>query len=253
VAAVGRVADKVVVVTGAASGIGRAMGLGLAAEGARVVVADRDAGGGEATVEAIRRAGGNGCFLQCDVARAADGEALAAQAYERFGRIDAMVCNAGIARRAPALDLDEAEWDAVLDTNLRGAFFGARAAARRMVTQKGGSIVFTSSQLADFPRRDMAHYIASKAALLGLTRALSLEWGPHGIRVNAIQPGVIETGINRERLARPGEAERDLARVALARLGRPTDLVGVTVFLVSDDSSYVTGSSLRVDGGWLGP
>jgi NAD(P)-dependent dehydrogenase (short-subunit alcohol dehydrogenase family) len=247
------VAGKVAIVTGAASGIGRAMATGLAAEGARVVVADRDAREGEATVAALRAAGGDGCFVLTDVTRAADGEALAAEAVERFGRIHAMVCNAGIARRTPALELGEAEWDAVLDTNLRGAFFGARAAARHMVAQGGGSIVFTASQLADFPRRDMAHYIASKAALLGLTRALALEWGAHGIRVNAIQPGVIETPINRERLARAGEAEKDLARVALARLGRPADLVGVTVFLVSDESAYVTGSSLRVDGGWLGP
>lgn len=249
----GRVAGKVAIVTGAASGIGRAMATGLAAEGARVVVADRDAREGEATAATLRAAGGDACFVLTDVTRPAEGETLARETVERFGRIDTIVCNAGIARRTPALDVSEAEWDAVLDTNLRGAFFGARAAARHMATLGGGSVVFTSSQLADFPRRDMAAYIASKSALLGLTRALALEWGRYGIRVNAIQPGVIETPINRDRLSRPGEAEKDLARVALNRLGRPADLVGVTIFLVSDESAYVTGSSVRVDGGWLGP
>jgi NAD(P)-dependent dehydrogenase (short-subunit alcohol dehydrogenase family) len=249
----GRVEGKAVIVTGAASGIGRAMATGLAAEGARVVVADRDARAGEATAAALRQAGGEACFVLTDVARPADGEALARETVDRFGRLDAVVCNAGIARRAPALDVSEAEWDDILATNLRGAFFGARAAARQMVETGGGAVVFTSSQLADFPRREMAAYIASKAALLGLTRALALEWGRHRIRVNAIQPGVIETPLNRERLGRPGEAETDRARVALDRLGQPADLVGVTVFLVSDESAYVTGASVRVDGGWLGP
>ena len=127
------------------------------------------------------------------------------------------------------------------------------AFARRMAETGGGSIVFTSSQLADFPRRQMPHYIAAKAGLLGLVRCLALEWGLLGIRVNAIQPGVIQTPINRDRLENPSEREMDLVKIALGRLGTPNDIVGAVAFLVSDESAYVTGASLRIDGGWLGP
>ncbi|MGH7266524.1 MAG: SDR family NAD(P)-dependent oxidoreductase, partial [Candidatus Rokuibacteriota bacterium] len=167
--------------------------------------------------------------------------------------LDAMLVNAGINRPTPALDVTEADWDAVVDVNLRGAFFCAQAAARRMAAPEGGSIVFTSSQLADFPRRGMPAYVASKAGLLGLTRALALEWGPRAIRVNAIQPGVIATPLTAARRAVPSEVQADLARTALGRLGEPEDLVGMAVFLASAGSAYVTGACFRVDGGWLGP
>jgi 2-deoxy-D-gluconate 3-dehydrogenase len=161
--------------------------------------------------------------------------------------------NAGINRAAPALEVSETDWDGVMAVNLRGAFFCAQPAARHMVTAGGGSIAFTSSQLADFPRRRMPAYIASKAGLLGLTRALALEWGPHRVRVNAIQPGVIATPLTAARRTIPREVETDLARIALGRLGEPEDLVGMAVFLASDESAYVTGACFRVDGGWLGP
>lgn len=248
-----RLVGKVVIVTGAGSGIGRQMALGCAVEGASVVAADRDPSGGVATIASIRAAGGEGRVIAADVSRADECEHLAEQTVEAFGRIDAILCNAGVNSRVAALEISPEEWDSVVDINLRGAFFSAQAAARRMAAAGGGSIVFTSSQLADFPRRQMPHCIAAKAGLLGLVRCLALEWGPLAIRVNAIQPGVIETPINRDRLDDPAERNLDLTRVALGRLGTPGDLVGATVFLASDESAYVTGSSIRVDGGWLGP
>jgi NAD(P)-dependent dehydrogenase (short-subunit alcohol dehydrogenase family) len=250
---VARLVGKVVIVSGAASGIGRQVALALGGEGARVVVADRDDPGVKATVAELRTGDAEAHGITIDLARPADSELLATGAVEAFGRIDAIFCNAGIGRRVPALELTPEEWDEVVDIDLRGTFFSAQAAARRMVTAGGGSIVFTSSQLADFPRRLMAHYIAAKAGLLGLTRALALEWGERGIRVNAIQPGVIETSINRDRMQDPVERRKDTEKVALGRLGRPADLVGAALFLLSDESAYVTGSSVRVDGGWLGP
>lgn len=248
-----RLEGKVVVVTGAGSGIGRAMALGAGAEGAAVVVADRNPDGGEETVALLRAQGAIGSFERVDVASPAESEALIAATTTRYGRVDGLLCNAGVNRIAPALSVSEQDWDWVTSVNLRGAFFCAQAAARRMVAQGAGSIVFTSSQLADFPRRQMPAYIASKAALLGLTRCLALEWGEHGVRVNAIQPGVIGTPLNAVRLQDPSERARDEARVALGRLGRPADIVGAAIFLLSDESAYVTGASIRVDGGWLGP
>jgi NAD(P)-dependent dehydrogenase (short-subunit alcohol dehydrogenase family) len=201
----------------------------------------------------VQDAGGAGRFVHADVGRPADAEGIVAATREAFGRLDAIMVNAGINRAAPALEVTEADWDAVVGVNLRGAFFCAQAAARHMAPAGGGSIVFTSSQLADFPRRRMPAYIASKAGLLGLTRALALEWGPQRIRVNAIQPGVIATPLTAGRRAIPSEVEADLARIALGRVGEPEDLVGVAVFLASDESAYVTGACFRVDGGWLGP
>lgn len=248
-----RLAEKIVIVTGAGSGIGRQMALGLGAENATVVVADRDSEGGEATAAAVREIGGQARFLSTDVARPEECERLAAQTVEAYGRIDGILCNAGINSRVPALEVSPHEWDTVVDVNLRGAFFSAQAAAKRMAQSNGGSIVFTSSQLADFPRRQMPHYIAAKAGLLGLVRCLALEWGPLNIRVNAIQPGVIQTPINSERLQDPSEREQDLVRISLGRLGTPSDIAGAAVFLVSDEAAYVTGASIRVDGGWLGP
>jgi NAD(P)-dependent dehydrogenase (short-subunit alcohol dehydrogenase family) len=248
-----RLENKVVIVTGAASGIGRQVALGLAAEGASVVVADRDEGGGLATAEAVTSQGGTAQFVGTDVAQPAACEALARQTVETFGRIDAIHCNAGINNRVPSLEMRPEQWDTVIAVNLRGAFFSAQAAARRMAEEGGGSIVFTSSQLADFPRRQMPHYIAAKAGLLGLVRCLALEWGPLRIRVNAIQPGVIQTPINRDRLEDRSEREMDLVKIALGRLGSPNDIVGAVAFLVSDESAYVSGASIRIDGGWLGP
>jgi NAD(P)-dependent dehydrogenase (short-subunit alcohol dehydrogenase family) len=249
----GRLSGKVVIVTGGASGIGRAMAEGVAAEQGVVVVADRDTAGGEVVAESLRESGAEARFEQVDVARPEESAALVETVVKAFGRLDGMLCNAGIGRRKPALELTEADWDEMLDINLRGAFFCAQAAARQMAGAGGGSIVFTSSQLADFPRRLMPHYIAAKAGLLGLTRCLALEWGELGIRVNAIQPGVIETPINRDRLQYPEEREKDLVKTSLGRLGRPADLAGAALYLLSDEAAYVTGSSVRVDGGWLGP
>lgn len=248
----GRLADKVAIVTGGSRGIGRAIAEGYAAEGAKVVVASRQFENAVSAVEAIRGAGGEATAYQIDVADAAQVPGLIEAALERYGRLDVMVCNAGVNRAKPVLELTAEDWDWVLNINLRGAFFCAQAAARVMAAQGRGSIILVSSQLVGSPRRKVAHYLASKAGLWGLAQAMALDLGPYGVRVNALMPGVTETDINRARLSRPEERAADAGRTALGRIGRPEEMVGAAVFLAGDESAYVTGTSLKVDGGWPG-
>jgi NAD(P)-dependent dehydrogenase (short-subunit alcohol dehydrogenase family) len=248
----GRLEGAVCAVTGAGRGIGRAIALALAAQGAAVAVVDLNAEMAGAVAEEVERAGGRGLILGVDVGDPEQSAAGIAQARDHFGRLDALVNNAGVIGFRPCLEIDPAEWDRVVNVNLRGTFFAAQAGARVMVEAGRGSIINVSSQLTVLPRVNVAHYIASKSGILGLTKALALELGPRGVRANAILPGVIETDINRARLAVPGEREADLRRVALRRLGQPDDVAGAAVFLASDESRYVNGAALRVDGGWFG-
>ena len=248
----GRLSGKVAIITGAGRGIGRTLAEGFAAEGARVLAADRDRSGAEATVTSIRDAGGAGEAFEVDVACADQAAALVATAGEALGPVVVLISNAGVAGFVPSLEITEAEWDRVVDTNLRGTFFCAQAAARVMVARGRGSIVYLSSQLAAAPRKNTAHYVASKAGLVGLAKAMALDLGPYNVRVNAIMPGVIETEMNRARLVKTGEREGDVRRIALGRLGSPRDILGAAIFLASEESAYVTGTCLRVDGGWLG-
>jgi 3-oxoacyl-[acyl-carrier protein] reductase len=248
----GRLAGKVAIVTGGSRGIGRAIAEGYAAEGAKVVVASRQREHAEAAVEAIRAAGGEALAHQIDVADAAQAPGLVQAALDRFGGLDVMVCNAGVNRAKPVLELTEDDWDWVLNINLRGAFFCAQAAAKVMAKHGNGAIILVSSQLVGSPRRKVAHYLASKAGMWGLAQAMALDLGPFGVRVNALMPGVTETDINRARLADPAERAADAGRTALGRVGQPQEMVGAAIFLASDEAAYVTGASIKVDGGWPG-
>jgi len=248
-----RLSGKYAIVTGAGSGIGRAVALGFAREGAGVVAADVDSTRARETAQAIEEAGGLALAAQVDVANRASVEALVGAALFRFERIDILFNNAGVTSRAPFLEMAEEEWDRVLGVNLKGQFLVGQAVARHMVQRGGGgSIINTSSQLAEGaanPRS--AHYLASKGGSRMLTRGMAVDLAPHNIRVNALAPGVTITNLTRQRLADDAEWRRiALERVPLGRFGEPDDQVGACIFLASDESRYMTGATLVVDGGY---
>ncbi len=241
---------RVALVTGASGGLGAHFAGVLARSGARVAVAARRIDACSAVCDTIRAEGGDAHPFAMDVADATSVRGAIGAVEEHFGRLDILVNNAGIATPAPALDLDEAQWDAVLDTNLKGAFLAAQAAARIMKRHGAGTIVNVASILGLRVAGQVAAYAASKAGLIQLTKALALEWARHGVRVNALCPGYIETDINRDFFAsEAGQAM--LKRVPQRRLGHPSDLDGPLLLLCSDASAYMTGSVIAVDGGHL--
>lgn len=240
--------DGVMVVTGAAQGNGAAIAGRLAAGGATVVVADLDETLARSTAERIAAEGLAARALQCDVADEASVERLA-DAAVGLGRLSAWVNNAGIIDRRPLLEIDVDTWDRLMAVNARGCFLGVRAAGRRM--RDGGSIVNLASISSFLALPNTAHYGASKGAVALLTKHAALELAPLGIRVNAVAPGTILTGMTADRLGDTGQFERTLARIPLGRVGEPADVAGVVAFLCGPESAYVNGAVLPVDGGWL--
>ena len=242
---------RVALVTGASGGLGAHFAGVLARAGARVAVAARRLEACEAVCAAVRSFGGEAEAVALDVADAGSVAAAFADVSARFGRLDALVNNAGVAATAPALDLPADAWDRVVDTNLKGAFLCAQAAARLMKDGPGGgSIVNVASILGLRVAAQVAPYAASKAGLVQLTRALALEWARHGVRVNALLPGYIETDINRD-FFRSDAGQAMVKRVPQRRLGRPEDLDGPLLLLCSDASRFMTGADIAVDGGHL--
>lgn len=243
------VAGRVALVTGASSGLGRHFALTLAARGAIVVAAARRVDRLEAVVAEIAAAGGRAQAVALDVTDAQSVAAAFAQAESSSGVPSIVVNNAGIAEAGPALGQPEADWRAVLETNLEGAYRVAQAAAQAMVAAgRGGSIVNIASILALRVGANLAAYAAAKAGLLHATRALALEWARHGIRVNAIAPGYILTDMNREFFAtEAGQAM--VKRIPQRRIGNPADLDGALLLLASDAGAYMTGTVVVADGG----
>lgn len=248
-----RLSGRRALVTGGSRGIGQAVAIGLAREGADVVVsyrADREAA--EATAAAIRDLGRRAAIVQGDAAVRADVVRVVQQAVAALGGIDLLVNNAGILRRTPFLEIEERDWDAILDTNLKGAFLVGQAVARHMV-ERGveGSIVNLSSSAAVRPSPNLAHYSVSKAGVSMLTQAMAVELAPHRIRVNAICPGLVETDINRKDIEDAAFREGRLSRIPLRLIGEPDDLVGAVVYLSSGaEARLVTGALLVADGGF---
>jgi NAD(P)-dependent dehydrogenase (short-subunit alcohol dehydrogenase family) len=243
-------AGQVAVVTGAAAGIGRGLAEALARSGVSVVMADRAA---ERLAQAETDLAGWGATVASFVVDVqADGapQRLVEAALERFGRLDIFVNNVAARVNKPSLDLTKDDWDAVLDTNLKVPFLCAQAAARAM-GERGGSIVNISSQLGFEARPGRASYCVSKAGLNMLTRVLALEWAPRGIRVNAIAPAYIPTESSDPYPSAPEREAELLATIPLGRVGRPEDVAGALLYLVSPSASWVTGHILVVDGGWL--
>lgn len=241
-------AGKLALVTGASSGLGLHFAGVLAVQGAAVVLAARRVEALEAARAGIAATGGTASTVALDVTDPASVEAVFAA---MGGAPDIVVNNAGISDDRPALEMEAALWDSVIDTNLKGAFLVAQAAARRMKSDgKGGSIVNVASITGLRPAGNLAAYAASKAGLIHLTKTLALEWARHGIRVNALCPGYIETDLNRAFFA--GEAGKAMIRrIPQRRLGRPEELDGALLLLAGDAGSYITGTALVADGGHL--
>ncbi|MFN8831858.1 MAG: SDR family NAD(P)-dependent oxidoreductase [Labrys sp. (in: a-proteobacteria)] len=245
-------AGRRALVTGASRGIGRALAEGLAAAGADVAVSGRDRATLQPVVAAIEAMGRRAVAIEMDVASAAACARGVAEAAAALGGLDILINNAGMEQVRPSIDVDEALWDAILDTNLKGAFFCAQAAAKVMIgAGKGGAIVNLCSLTSEIGIPTAVPYGSSKTGLLGMTRALAVEWARDGIRVNAIAPGYFRTAMTEVFYADAGWAERMLPKIPLGRFGRLEDLVGATVFLCADASAYVTGQCLPVDGGTL--
>jgi 3-oxoacyl-[acyl-carrier protein] reductase len=252
----GKLDGRVALVTGAARGIGAATAQRLAEEGASVALADLDAEGCEATTRELAGAGHRTIALSCDVANADQVQRTVDETLNQLGRLDILVNNAGIIRDNLLFKMSDDDWDRVLSVHLRGAFLCARAAQKPMVEQKSGRIVSVSSTSA-LGNRGQANYSAAKAGLQGLTRTLAIELGRFGITANAVAPGFIDTEMTRATAQRMGvtpDQFRELAsqRIALQRIGQPSEVASVIAFLASDDASFVNGQIIYVAGGPAG-
>lgn len=242
---------RTAVVTGASRGIGAAIAVALARAGADLVITARRVEDLAATAAAVTATGRTALPLALDVTEVATIAAAFDAAAERFGGVDILVNNAGMEEVRPSLEVDEALWDRILDTNLKGAFFTAQAAARSMATRGGGSIVNLCSVTSFVGIPTAVPYGSSKTGLLGMTRALAAEWAPLGIRVNAIAPGYFRTAMTDAFYADTAWETGMQAKIPMGRFGKMDDLGDVAVFLAADAAGYVTGQCLAVDGGLL--
>ena len=248
-----RLDGEVAIVTGGAQGLGEQMCIGLAEAGASVVVADLNLEKAQKVVEHLRTLGVSALAVKVDVTKKAEVEAMVQKTVEHFGKVDVLVACAGVGQWMKAEDMPEEDWKRVLDINLNGVFFACQAAGRAMIKRRKGSIITISSMsgiIVNTPQAQ-AHYNASKAAVIMLTKSLAAEWAPYNVRVNTIAPGYMETQLVADLLKQCpeyGELWRKLT--PMGRLGRPEEIKGPCVFLASPASSYLTGSVLVMDGGY---
>lgn len=242
---------KVALVTGAGSGIGRASAMAFAREGAKVVVSDVVVEGGEQTVRMIQEAGGEAVFVNADVSKAAEVEALVNSAVETYGRLDCAHNNAGIeGAMASTVDCTEETWERTININLKGVWLGMKHEIPRMIEGGGGAIVNTASVAGLVGFQGLPAYVASKHGVVGLTRTAALEYAQQGIRVNAVCPGVIRTPMVERILGGDPEAEAQFTALEpVGRMGKPEEIAEAVVWMCSDAASFVTGHAMAVDGG----
>ncbi|HYW01423.1 MAG TPA: SDR family oxidoreductase [Candidatus Acidoferrum sp.] len=249
-----RLGNKVAIVTGAGSGIGRASALLFAREGAKVVVADINEQDGRETVESIKKNGGEGIFVRTDISKAADAENMVKETVSKFGRLDILFNNAGINPLGTVVDTPEAVWDTVIDVNLKGVFLCSKYAVPEMIRCGGGAIVNTASINAVAALPNEVAYHASKGGVAALTRAMAMDHIAQSIRVNCICPGVTATPILTKYVREsknPQETEKLLLREQpINRFAKPEEIAQAALFLASDEASFVTGTTLFVDGGY---
>lgn len=248
---------KVVAITGGGSGIGQACVLEFAARNAAVAVVDRDQRMGKTTVRDVQARGGNAIFFPADVSRGSDVQQLIPQIVAQFGGLDVIVNNAGIQRYGTVTTISEAEWDEVLNVNLRSAFLMSKYAIPEMIRRGGGAIVVTGSVQSVAAQRNSTHYVVSKHGLLGLVRSLAVDYAKQNIRANCVLPGAIDTPMLRWAANLDPHPDRVIEACnrmhLVGRMGKPEEVARVIVFLASDLASFMTGSAVMVDGGLLVP
>ena len=246
-----RLKDKVALVTGSSRGIGRAIALRFAEEGADVVINySRDVEGAQSALDEVQKLGRKGMIYQADVGQVAQAQAMVAKAVATLGRLDVLVNNSGIEKKAMFWDVTEQEYDAVMNVNMKGLFFASQAFVQHLrATKRPGKIINISSVHEELPFPGFAPYCVSKGGVRMLTRDLAVELGPLGITINNIAPGAIETSINKNLMGNSTQLKALLAQIPLGRMGQPSDVSGLAVFLASADADYATGSTYFVDGG----
>ena len=246
----GRLSGKVAIVTGGASGIGRASAIAMAAEGAAVCIGDVNAAGGAQTASEIHSSGGRALFVRADVASSKDAQHLVRQTVDAFGAVHILHNNAYWARPGRnVLTLSEEDWDRTLAVCLKSMYLMSRFAIPHMLQSGGGSIVNMASAVALMGSHNSPAYVAAKGAVVSFTKSLAIDFGKHGIRANCIAPGTIATAANAERWNDPAWTDFILEHSLLTRVGQPEDIANAVVFLASDESAYITGTTLLVDGG----
>jgi NAD(P)-dependent dehydrogenase (short-subunit alcohol dehydrogenase family) len=242
--------DKVCVVTGAASGIGRGIALAFAATGAKIAALDRDRDGCARTVDEAKRAGADAAAAECDVTKPDAVAAAALQITQAFGRCDVLINNAGILRPGDVATVSLADWNALMQVNLTAYLFCAQAFGRDMLARGSGALVHIASIAASEPQGFSGAYSVSKAGVAMLSRQIAFEWGPRGVRSNTVSPGLVRTPMSEAFYQAPGVLERREQVVPLRRVAAPADIADVVVFLASERARYVTGQEVVVDGGF---
>jgi NAD(P)-dependent dehydrogenase (short-subunit alcohol dehydrogenase family) len=246
--------NKVAIVTGAGSGIGRTTARLFAAEGASVVVVDIEKKTGEETVDSIRKRGQDAVFVKTDVSKGSDVEAMVAQAIKKYGKLDILFNNAGIDIAKPIVETTEAEWDQTLNINLKGVFWGCKFSLPFMMGGGGGNIINTASILAHVASPNQAAYSASKGGIVALTRQIAYDYASYNVRANCISPGDIMTPMAKNFFDSCEDPEERMKfftdRYPMKRFGEPSEIARVALFLASDDSSFITGQVIKVEGGF---
>jgi glucose 1-dehydrogenase len=248
-----RLEGKSAAITGGNQGIGRAIAERLAQEGADIAICYRsNQAGADEVAAAVRQLGRKCATIQCDVGKVAEGQRFIAEATQQLAKLDILVNNAGLERRADFWDVTEEDYDAVLNVNLKGLFFLTQAFVRqRRQAKASGKIINISSVHEELPFPHFSSYCASKGGVKMLTRNLSIELAPLGITINSIAPGAIETPINKDILNDPAKVQSIIQNIPLRRFGQPSEIASMAAFLASDESSYITGTTVFVDGGLL--